>query len=157
MKYVLFILIMILISGCASKYKEPTIGEYATITIPHNKTKYNFGFSGESYLISILNETSCVDSWQIIEEKNKDKEFETIKIPVGKNIAINSFLYSGNSNCRLVGTFKSEIGKNYALSSKIIGDTCYMYVSEKNNNQEIFIKINILKIENSMTGKMCFK
>jgi len=150
MRYILFIVITIFISGCVPKYIEPTNGEYARLSIPHNKTKYNFGFSGAVYNIAILNENDCVDSWQKVEEKAKDKENEIIKIPADKKIAISALLYIGNSTCTLSGFFEAEKNQHYNLSTKTIKTTCYMHLKKMENNKTIDIKIKSLK-----SAKMC--
>lgn len=157
MKYILLVSILILMSGCATKYQEPTGTEYSTISIPHNKTKYNFGFSGEQYQIGIIDKSGCVNSWHIIEENDKNKEYEIVKITAYKNISIYALLYVGNSQCSLFGSFEPEINKHYTLSTKIIAGNCYMYVSKNEDNQEIFIKMKMLKEKNSITGKMCLE
>ena len=150
MKYILFILITIFISGCVPKYIEPTDGEYATLSIPHNKTKYDFGFSGEVYNIAILNENDCVDFWQKVEEKTEDKENEIIKIPADKKIAVGAYLYIGNSTCILNGFFEAEKNQHYNFSTKTIERTCRMYLNKIENNKAIDIKIKSLK-----SAKMC--
>ena len=157
MKYILLVSILILISGCATKYKEPIGSEYSTISIPHNKVRYNFGFSGEKYLIGIVDKNGCVHSWHTIEEKEKEKEYETVKIVANENIAIRSLLYVGNSQCNIFGSFEPEMNKHYTLSTKMIGNNCYMYVSKNEDNQEIFIKMKMLKEKNSITSKMCLE
>lgn len=157
MKYILLVSILILISGCATKYQEPTSGDYSTISIPHNKTKYDFGFSGEHYMIGVIDKTGCVSSWYGIEEKEKDKEYEILKIVANENIAIRSLLYVGNSQCNIFGSFEPEMNKHYTLSTKMIGNNCYMYVSKNEDNQEIFIKMKMLKEKNTITGKKCLE
>lgn len=152
MRYILFIILTVFISGCATipKYIEPVNGEYATLSIPHNKTKYNFGFSGEVYNIAILNENDCVDSWYKVEKKAEDKEKEIIKIPADKKIAISALLYIGNSTCRLSGFFEAEKNEHYNFSTKTIKRTCFMYIDKIENNKTIYIKIKPLK-----SAKMC--
>lgn len=152
MRYILFIVLTVFISGCATipKYIEPVNGEYATLSIPHNKTKYSFGFSGEVYNIAILNENDCVDSWYKVEKKAEDKEKEIIKIPADKKIAISALLYIGNSTCRLSGFFEAEKNEHYNFSTKTIKRTCFMYIDKIENNKTIYIKIKPLK-----SAKMC--
>lgn len=145
MKYILLIVITIFISGCVPKYVEPTNGEYATLSIPHNKTKYSIGFSGEVYNIAIINENDCVDLWYKIEEKAEDQEKEIIKILADKKVAVSALLYIGNSTCNLSGFFEVEKNKHYNLSTKTIGTTCYMYIDKIENNERKNIKIKSLK------------
>lgn len=152
MKYLLLVFILLFISGCAEKYQEPISGEYATISVPHDKIKYTIGFSGEQYFVGLLDETGCISKMTKVEEKSSNQDFETIKIPANKYFAIRVFSYVRNSNCFVDSSFKPEANKHYVVLSKVFDNICYLYVDRKEGNQTIIVGLENLKLS---SGKLC--
>lgn len=144
------ILVLVVLSGCATKYVEP-LPTQPTAQIKFERDSKSPALGSTTLFVALDDTFSCNPLKGFMKQKKmatidkgnpliKNENNGAIRVPVKENFRLLVKTIAGFSNCDVVLCFKSERNKNYKL--KAITDmkskeiSCSVVVSELNFKEE---------------------
>lgn len=153
------ILLVFLISGCATKYVPPESGETANLILPVEYSEWSLigGYTAEKVVFGIGDEDNCADFFDTIPPAKEGDQEATVKIPGESSIFI---IYVSNNrygNCTAQTAFKAETDSIYKIKKLSGNRGCGINVEEVLGNDETKETPLYQLTYPTLVGKPCVK
>ncbi len=133
MKQNIFLILLIsVITSCATTYEAPTSGDMATLVLPVKDSSWRFlgGFSSGSISFAIKGDDGCGTRYKQLEPASDGDQVVEVDIPANKGVFVVFNANSGNTVCSVAGEFTALPNARYKVQKVGGGYQCLVGVVE---------------------------